>query len=185
VKRGTGEIDLTVPARTDLTDPTLGLTLIRGFSLVYPSPLTQVNDHVVMTFRTLGSLINPQSDIGLSNVAGPVGIARLLHGAAESGIRIVLMFTILININLAIFNLLPIPVLDGGQMLFATIARLRGRALPTNFIMATQSTFILLLFSMIIYVSFFDVRRIVRDVQANRAETAAPAAAEKPADDKE
>jgi len=54
-------------------------------------------------------------------------------------------------------------VLDGGQMLFATIAKLRGRALPMNFIMATQSTFVILLFSMILYVSFFDVRRIVRD----------------------
>jgi len=182
VKRGEGAIDLTVPARTDLTDPTLGLTFIRGFSLVYPSPLTQVNDHVVMTFRTLGSLINPQSDIGLSKVAGPVGIVRIFHSAAEAGIRAVLMFTILVNINLAIFNLLPIPVLDGGQMLFATIARLRGRALPANFIMATQSTFILLLFSMIIYVSFFDVRRVVRDVQANRAETAAPAEPAKPAE---
>jgi regulator of sigma E protease len=137
---------------------------------------------VVMTFRTLGSLINPQSDIGLSKVAGPVGIVRIFHSAAEAGIRAVLMFTILVNINLAIFNLLPIPVLDGGQMLFATIARLRGRALPANFIMATQSTFILLLFSMIIYVSFFDVRRVVRDVQANRAETAAPAEPAKPAE---
>lgn len=183
VKRGTGKIDLTVPARTDLTDPTLGLTFIRGFSLVYPSPLTQVNDHVVMTFRTLGSLINPQSDIGLSKLAGPVGIVRIFHSAAEAGFRAVLMFTILVNINLAIFNLLPIPVLDGGQMLFATIARLRGRALPTNFIMAAQSTFILLLFSMIIYVSFFDVRRVVRDVQANRAEPAAPAAPATPEPD--
>jgi regulator of sigma E protease len=67
-------------------------------------------------------------------------------------------------------------VLDGGQMLFATIARLRGRALPANFIMAAQSTFVVLLFSMIIYVSFFDVRRVVRDVQSSNAETAAPAA---------
>jgi len=37
------------------------------------------------------------------------------------------MITILLNVNLAIFNLLPLPVLDGGQMLFATVARLRGR----------------------------------------------------------
>ena len=130
-----------------------------------------------MTFRTLVSLVHPQSDIGLSKVAGPVGIVRIFHSAAEAGIRAVLMFTILVNINLAIFNLLPIPVLDGGQMLFATIARLRGRALPANFIMATQSTFVVLLFSMIIYVSFFDVRRVVRDVQASKpapAEQAEP-----------
>jgi regulator of sigma E protease len=85
------------------------------------------------------------------------------------------MFTILVNVNLAIFNLLPIPVLDGGHMLFATIARIRGRALPTNFVMAAQSVFMVLLFSMIIYVSVFDVRRLVHDVQSDRAEAAATA----------
>jgi regulator of sigma E protease len=85
------------------------------------------------------------------------------------------MFTILVNVNFAILNLLPIPVLDGGHMLFATIARLRGRALPVNFVMAAQSVFMVLLFSMIIYVSVFDVQRWARDVKADRAEAAAPA----------
>jgi regulator of sigma E protease len=106
-------------------------------------------------------------------MAGPVGIVHILHDAAEAGLRAVLMFTILVNVNLAIFNLLPIPVLDGGHMLFATIGRFRGRALPVNFIMTAQSVFIVLLFSMIIYVSFFDVQRWKRDFQADRAAQAA------------
>jgi regulator of sigma E protease len=63
-------------------------------------------------------------------------------------------------------------------MLFATIGKLRGRTLPANFIMATQSAFVVLLFSMILYVSFFDVRRVVRDVQADRAENAPAAPAD-------
>jgi len=88
---------------------------------------------------------------------------------------VVLMFTILVNINLAILNLLPIPVLDGGQMLFATIGRLRGRALPINFILTTQSVFMVLLFSMILYVSFFDVRRWARDVSSDKPPVAATA----------
>ncbi len=110
-------------------------------------------------------------------MAGPVGIARVLHTAAEVGLRAVFMITILLNINLAIFNLLPLPVLDGGQMLFATIARLRGRALPVNFIMAAQSVFFVLLLSMVAYVTIFsDVPRMIRDNREPRAaETAAPA----------
>ena len=79
-----------------------------------------------MTLHTLGSLINPRSDIGLSNLSGPVGIVHIFSSAAEAGLRSVFMFTILVNVNLAIMNLLPVPVLDGGQMLFATIARARA-----------------------------------------------------------
>ena len=82
----------------------------------------------------------------------------------------------LLNLNLAIFNLLPIPVLDGGQMVFATIARLRSRALPANFIMTAQGVFMVLLLSLILYVSVFDVKRWVRENRAERAETRQQAA---------
>jgi regulator of sigma E protease len=80
-----------------------------------------------------------------------------------------------VNINLAVFNLLPIPVLDGGHMLFATIGKLRGRPLPHEFIAAAQSVFMVLLFSMIIYVTFFDVRRWNREARPERPEQTAPA----------
>jgi regulator of sigma E protease len=66
-------------------------------------------------------------------------------------------------------------------MLFATIGRLRGRALPVNFIMTAQSIFIMLLTSMIIYVSIYDVRRWSRDAREDRAQAAAQAAAAAPA----
>lgn len=177
VKRDGHLVTLSVPPVTLAKDqPLLGLTLTTGFALAHPSPIAQIWDQARMAFRSVWSLINPHSDIGLSKVAGPVGIVRIFHSAAEAGIRSVLMFTILVNVNLAIFNLLPIPVLDGGQMLFATIARIRGRALPVNFIMGAQSAFIVLLFSMILYVSFFDVRRIVRDARTDHVEAAASSA---------
>lgn len=164
-------LTLTVPPRKDVERPgDLGVQFTTESRLVYPNPFRQFAGHIHMTFRTLASLINPHSDIGISKLSGPVGIIRIFHLAAQADIRIVLWFTILVNINLAIFNLLPIPVLDGGHMLFATIARLRGRALPPSFIMATQSVFMVLLFSMILYVTVFDVRRIVRDAAPPAAE---------------
>lgn len=176
VRRAGQDVALTIPPRTlAKAQPLLGLTLTTGFALTHPSPFFQIWDQARMAFRNVWSLISPNSDIGLSKLAGPVGIVRIFHRAAEAGIRAILMFTILVNVNLAIFNLLPIPVLDGGQMLFATIARIRGQALPVNFIVGAQSAFIVLLFTMILYVSFFDVSRIVRDVRADRVE--APAAA--------
>ena len=129
------------------------------------------------TLRTLSSLLNPRSDIGPSSLTGPIGIVHILNGAAEEGLMVVINFTIMINVCLAIFNLLPIPVLDGGHMLFATIGRLRGRALPLNFIVNTQLVFSVLLLSMFVYISVFDVRRWASD---SRAEHAERAAAEKP-----
>lgn len=169
-----GFIELAIPegGAAELTE--LGLLLERDMITTYPNPVEQVTGIVRMTFRTLGSLINPQSDIGISKLSGPVGIFRIFHLVAQADLRLVLWFTILVNINLAIFNLLPIPVLDGGHILIATINKIRGRDLPANWVMTTQSIFMMLLLTMILYVSFFDVRRIIRD-------NADPAAVEEPA----
>lgn len=162
------ELTLTLaPAGKDQAkDPAdIGLSFSYETRLVYETPFKQFASHLGKTWQTLASLINPHSDIGISKLSGPVGIIRVFHMAAQADIRLVLWFTILVNINLAVFNLLPIPVLDGGHMLFATIGKLRGRALPANFIAGTQSIFVVLLFSMILYVSFFDVRRWARDTR--------------------
>lgn len=167
VRRDGNAVDLSLEARSakpgDAAD--LGMALTTDSILIHENPVRQFSGHLAMTWRTLASLVHPHSDIGISKLSGPVGIIRVFHLAAQADIRIVLWFTILVNINLAVFNLLPIPVLDGGHMLFATIGRIRGRALPANFIAATQSVFVVLLFTMILYVSFFDVRRIARDLR--------------------
>ena len=181
IRRAGRVMALTIPARPHAkSGTTIGLALSTGYTLTYPTPFAQIRDQVVMTYRTIWSLINPHSDIGLSKLSGPIGIVRIFHSAAEAGIRPVLMFTILLNMSLAIFNLLPLPVLDGGQMLFATISRLRGRALPINFIMAANSVFIVLLLSMVLYVSYFNIRSWAHDIKADRA-AAAAAAAQEPA----
>jgi len=173
--RGEAQISLTVPANHPKdTPPLFGAGYRSKFGLKYTNPFAQITSQVFMTGRTLWSLIHPRSDIGISKLSGPIGIGKIYWDATEAGIRYVLWIAILVNVNLAIFNLLPIPVLDGGHMLFATIGKLRGRALPMNFIAATQSVFIILLFTMILYVSVFDVRRLTRDVKADaRAREAA------------
>lgn len=177
VRRGGQEVTVTIPPRPDAKSGThLGLTLRTGFRIVHVSPFQQIADVARWTIRTFKSLLNPTSDVGLNKMSGPVGIARILHSATEVGMRAVLMITILLNVNLAIFNLLPIPVLDGGQMLFATLSKLRGRALPVSFIATTQSAFMVLLLTMVAYVTFFsDVPRMLRE---NRAERAAAEAAQ-------
>ncbi len=179
VQRGGKSIDILVPAtRLDDTHVFFGAAIGSTYGLVHTNPFTQVTSQVSMTIRVFVSLLQPHSDIGISKLSGPVGIGRIYWDASKAGIRYVLWIAILVNVNLAIFNLLPIPVLDGGHMLFATIGKIRGRALPVNFIAATQSLFIVLLLGMILYVSASDVRRWVRDTKADAQ--AAESAAESP-----
>lgn len=179
VERGTERVVLKVPAERPKDTPAwFGAVYRTSYGLKHTNPFIQLSNQVVMTVRTFVSLVHPHSDIGISKLSGPIGIGKIYWDASEAGIRYVLWIAILVNVNLAIFNLLPIPVLDGGHMLFATIGRLRGKALPVNFIATTQSVFIVLLFTMIIYVSVFDVRRIARDsrTEAQAKEAAAEAA---------
>jgi len=180
VLRGGQRQTLTLPPNPNVEKDgaDIGIALKSGVVYAHPTPVAQVSESIVKTFRTLGALLNPRSDIGLSHLSGPIGIISNFVDVSRLGLPFALWFTILVNVNLAIFNLLPIPVLDGGQMLFATIGRLRGRPLPLNFIMTTQSLFIVLLFSMVIYVSVFDVRRIVRDATGERPAKSAPAKSE-------
>ena len=60
-------------------------------------------------------------------IAGPVGIISLVNQAAQIGLAPVLFLAAVINLSLAIFNLFPIPGLDGGRMLLATVTSLRGK----------------------------------------------------------
>ncbi len=165
VERDGAPVALKLAPRPEAKEPAdLGAVFDAERILVYRTPWEQVAGNARMTFRTLWSLLNRNSDVGLSQLSGPVGIARIFHLTAQEDVRLVLWFTILVNVNLAIFNLLPLPVLDGGHMLFATLGKLRGRALPTGFIQSAQTGFAVLLFSMMMYVTFFgDLRRILRE----------------------
>ena len=90
-----------------------------------------------------------------------------------------LSIVVLINVNLAILNLLPIPVLDGGHMAFATIAKLRGKPIPARIIASSQGAFMLFFLAVFVYVTFFDVGRVKRNESAitdaeNAAQTRVP-----------
>ncbi len=150
--------DVELEVKPAAIQPLLGLVM-GGRSYIHLDPMTQVRRHVHTTLQVLGSLLNRNSDIGVRQLSGPIGIGRVFHRFANIDFRLVLVFAVLLNINLAILNMLPIPVLDGGHILFATIAKLRKNPLPINLIVRIQTVFVLLLFSMIIYVGVYDSLR--------------------------
>ena len=148
--------------------PMMGFGFKSRSIIIRVNPVEQFVSIFKTTLQVLGSLVSPKSDISIRNLSGPPGIVRVLHTFSMIDVRLVIWFTCLLNINLAILNLLPIPVLDGGHIVFATLAKLRGKALPPNLVAGAQGIFMILLFSMMLYVSFFDVRRWQGDNESEK-----------------
>jgi regulator of sigma E protease len=67
---------------------------------------------------------------------------------------------VLLNINLAVLNLLPVPVLDGGHIVMAIIERIRRKPISVKFVEWTTTGFALLLIGFMLYVTFFDIQRV-------------------------
>jgi regulator of sigma E protease len=90
--------------------------LERGFN--------RTNQYIGLTLQAFGKLIT--GSIGHENLGGPVMIAKMSAQAAETGLYPLLIFMSIISINLAIINLFPVPILDGGHLLFYFIEILKG-----------------------------------------------------------
>jgi regulator of sigma E protease len=126
-------------------------------------PLRQIGVAVASTFQTLRSLFNKNSDVSVKNLMGPTGLVRALHAFSKTDFRLLLWFVVLINANLAILNMLPLPVLDGGIVAASLIERFTGTKCVNKIFSALQGVFLFILFGLLVYVSFFDVKRWVND----------------------
>jgi len=128
-------------------------------ALVHPNPFGQIVGSVQTMVATLSAVISPASDINLQHLSGPVGIMRLYYVLFEApeGWRLVLWFSVILNVNLALLNLLPIPVLDGGHILLALIEGITKKPLNIRILEFVQVSFTLLLIGLMLYITFFDV----------------------------
>ncbi len=97
----------------------------------------------------------------LSNVAGPIGIAAVVGGAAGNGLGYFLSILALISINLAIINLIPIPALDGGRLLFVIIEAVTRKKIPPRFVQTVNTVGFALIILLMVVVSVHDVYRLV------------------------
>ena len=140
----------------------IGAAFLSRTELAHLPPWETCANIVASTLRTLQRLVDRDSDIEVKQLASVISISKTYYNLSED-IRRVIWFTVLININLAILNLLPIPVLDGGHMLIATIQRLTGNALGGKVIVFLQYAFMALLLSFMGYVMLHDVRRCSGD----------------------
>ncbi len=140
----------------------IGIRYATRTELAYRNPWETCAGIVKSTFTTLGRLFDRGSDIQVKQLASVISITKTYYNLSED-IRRVLWFTVLINLNLAVLNLMPIPVLDGGHMLIATIQRFTKGILSNKAVVILQYTFMALLLSLMAYIILHDVRRCSGD----------------------
>ena len=99
--------------------------------------------------------------IGGDAVSGPVGIATIAGRAAREGFDVLMGFMAILSVNLAVLNLLPIPVLDGGHVVFLLIEKVRGRALSIRQRAIAQQAGLVILLVWILRVTYNDIMRFI------------------------
>lgn len=129
-------------------------------SVVHISPMEQIYAAVETIGNTIGALLSPQSDIKLQHMSGPIMIMQTYYRLFDSdyGWQMALWFSVVFNVNLALINLLPIPVLDGGHIVLALIEGIRRRPINLRVLEIVQTGCALLLIGFMLYVSFYDAQ---------------------------
>lgn len=113
----------------------------------------------VLMLVGLGDIVVGLFTGGGAPVAGPIGIAQLSGEAARLGIRALLNFTGFLSVNLALLNLLPLPALDGGRLVFVVVEWIRGKRIPPEREAIVHFIGMMLLIGLMVVVSYFDLAR--------------------------
>ena len=121
-----------------------------------------------LTFTTVGKTLQQLvgGEVSPKHLAGPIGIANATSRMFDRvGFGSVLFFIGFISINLCIVNLLPIPIADGGQLLFFAVEKIRGRPMPRRAQDFVQQVCIVLLIALFLYITWFDGMSLIHDLR--------------------
>lgn len=148
--------------------PILGLNWanpLGEIKLEHPSPQAQVNQSLKWMGDTLEKVCAPGSNIGVQHLSGPVGIGSYIYKMMEAengmGWRLVLWFAVVLNVNLAVLNMLPLPVVDGGHVVLGFIEMIRRKPINSSILNTIFMGFIMLLLGFFIFVTLMDIGDLV------------------------
>ncbi len=176
VRRGTNQFDQTMlpvkPLQPTNAYPLLGIMSWLGdtnITLMHPSPADQLKQSAGQILNTFGALFS-KGDIGVQQLGGAVMIIRVYSNLFqdEDGWRRVLWFSVILNVNLALLNMLPLPVLDGGHITLSLIECIRRRPVHKKILEYIQTAFAALLITFMLYIAFFDTGDWLRSAKADR-----------------
>ncbi len=176
VERGGEQIEVKITPRT-VVPYEIGVSFYR---IEHPTPWKQFCNVLKMTQRTLKSLGHTiqskvgqdtgYTTIGVQNLSGPLGIGRYMILTFQGSFMRGLYLVVVISFSLGLFNLLPIPVLDGGHIMIALIEIVIRRRIPVKLVQPVTYFFMFVLISFMVVVSFFDVKKMLPQRWSNALE---------------
>jgi regulator of sigma E protease len=129
-------------------------------------PLAAIGESVEETWRSTGFTIRMLAgmvtgDVSFKNISGPIDIAQYAGDSAAAGLNPFVNFLALVSISLGVLNLLPIPVLDGGQIVYQTVELLKGSPMSERSQLVGQQVGILALLLLMSFAFYNDIARIL------------------------
>jgi regulator of sigma E protease len=163
------------PLRPASSGPSLGILAWQAstnVSLSHPTPMEQIRASADQIFGTIGTIFSRKSDVGVQQLGGAVMIIRLYTNLfdSEDGWRLVLWFSVVLNVNLAMLNMLPFPVLDGGHITLALIEVVRRRPVSPKVLQSLQTACAVFLIGFMLFIAFFDTGDWVRSARKSHEE---------------
>jgi len=167
VKRGEQRVTLSVTPKGEKGTGLLSVALGSSSKNIYevqkpgPKPWVAISEVIDKTFATLNAVFfqSKKTGVGPGDLSGPIGIFAMLAREVSVDYRLALSFLVLLNVNLAILNLLPLPVLDGGHIMMSIIESITRRPLPVKVQEYATTAFAVVLISFMLFVSFKDIQR--------------------------
>ena len=124
-----------------------------------PNAFQETWTQTMFTLRMLGRMVT--GDVSIKNISGPINIAQFAGESAQRGLRYFLGFLAMISISLGVLNLLPVPVLDGGQIVYQTVELVKGSPLSERSQIVGQQFGILALIVLMSFAFYNDIARIL------------------------
>ncbi len=143
-------------------DVLIGVTPNFKYDFLYSltQPFKDVYNSFYQVLMVVGFLFGGSKQIGVGDLSGPVGIFNIVGMFARSGILSLLSFIAFLSVNIGIINLLPIPALDGGRILFISIEAVSRKRIPRKVDAIVNNVFFVLLLLLLLFVTFKDIVRL-------------------------
>ncbi len=160
-------IEIEPAVEADWFLPQRGLNFMAEYRRLPPQPplaairrgIDETWDNILSVYAMIRGLA--QGRVSPNKLGGIISIGAIAYGQASSGLVQLVHFLAMLNINLAVLNFLPIPPIDGGQMVFLIAEKIRGKPLPDAALIIPQYAGLLFVLGLFVFVTYQDIVNVV------------------------